>query len=129
MMYKKGDKVIIIDHPNQDLWWDKAEITDYLDEEEIIVYIPVKKIRVRVNSQQIMDYELMKEFGEMVGAGPDDFTEWDLSEINEGDWGGSRDLPPTPDEEVCTCDMTELMRYGCRCEAGRRQLKEEHGDI
>lgn len=126
--YKQGDKVVIIDHANQGLWWDKAEVTDYYDDSQIILYVPTKKIRVKVTADQIMDYDLMREFSEMVGAGPNDFTEWDLSDIQNH---GSRDMPPEITDDMleeCTCDMTELMRYGCRCENGRKQLERENAE-
>jgi hypothetical protein len=125
MKFDIGDDIVVIDHTTKEFIWCKGQIVDMLDDDNIWVYLDKLKVRTKVNDRQLMHYGPMKEFLEMCGADEDDFTEWDLSDLDEGDWGGSRDLHPIPSEEVCTCDMTELMRYGCRCENGCKQLKEE----
>jgi hypothetical protein len=120
-----GDDIVIIDHTTKEFIWCKGQIVDMVDDDNIFVYLDRLKVRTKVNDRQLMQLDTAQEFLRMCGADDEDFREWALSELWEGDYG-SRDLPPVIEEkEVCTCEMTELMRYGCRCEVGCKQLKEE----
>jgi len=118
-----GDKVVIIDNDDKSLMWDKGEVVDNYGPDDIVIWIKEKFARIHVNDRQIIPYDDIKELLEMTGeVAEEDFSEWDSTPA------GSRDLPLTPDEEAklkCVCDMQELLRYGCRCDVGRKELENE----
>lgn len=64
---------------------------------------------------------------ELVGSRDPDYDDddYNFSESGFDIW-----LPPsfekdTKKELECVCPMIELMRYGCRCEAGNEELANE----
>lgn len=112
-----GDEIVIIDHSTKEYMWCRGQIVDYLDEDNIIVFVDKLKSRTKVNDRQLMYYDDIKEMESIMGWSSDiDLPHEDLPEL------------PIDKEEYkpCSCEMTSLMRYGCRCIDGRRQLEKEH---